>query len=258
MAVNPRLLYGYASSGATASADTTASGYDAANAVEIERATGWKASGTSAGRLILHAGSAITPTGLGICGGNYSAWGTVTLQHSTDGSSWTTFATLSSLPSVDSSQDYYLDFVAAGLTPVAKAWWALRWAAPSAAPELSVFYLGTLVTLLDSPDLPYNEGPVYGINLKESEGRIVNSERVARRRMRFNPTWDVLSAVKDQLLTLTDSEDGPHRPFFWVPMDESGSSTAGRAYLVRYQPLELPIQRLYGHYVLALPMLEEV
>ncbi len=121
-----------------------------------------------------------------------------------------------------------------------------------------MFYLGSLVTLSDSPDLPYDEGPLYGVNLAASEGRVNNAERVARRRMKFLPTWDVLSAVKDQLLALTDSEDGPLRPYFWIPMDESGSSVAGRAYLVRYNEGENLVRRLYGHYVLGLPMTEEV
>lgn len=256
MAVNPRILYGYASSdmAATVSPAGTASGYDPANVVALERATGWKASDTTSRRLILHAGAAIQPSGLGICGGNYSVWGTTNLQYSSDGSSWTTQVALSSLPSVDYLQDYFATLTAAP----SRAWWALQWTAPSAAPDLAVFYLGTLVTLSDSPDLPYDEGPLYGVNLKMSEGQINNAERVARRRMKFLPTWDVLSAVKDQLLTLTDSEDGPYRPFFWVPMDESGSSTQGRAYLVRYQAGENLIRRLYGHYKLGLPMVEEV
>lgn len=258
--INPRLIYGYLSDGATATADSTASGdYDPSNAVALERATLWRAGGTGTQRLLLHAGSAIAPSGLAICGGNYSAWGTTKLEYSDTGlaGSWTTQLTLSGLGSLsDSAQDYFAKLTSAP----SKAWWSLLWSAPSAAPELSVFYLGTLVTLAEAQTYPIKDGPVFGVNMKESEGRIVNAEQVARTRMRFNPMFEQCGVTLEaQILALLMSEGGPLRPYFWVPMDESGSNDYGRAYLVRYQGMEFIPERIFADpWNTALPMLEEV
>lgn len=254
--VGPRLLYGYATDGAAATADSTASGYSAVNAVPIERVTTWKSGGTTAQRLMLQSAAAFVPTGLGICGGNYSAWGVTKLQWSDDGTTWTTHQTLGGLPGTNSTQDYFSTVTGAP----SKSRWALRWDAPTAAPEVALFYLGTLVTLSDSYTYPYEEADKFGVDVQVSEGEIVQSEEVARVRARFLLNFGPsLLAAKEQARTVLRSEGGPLRPFFFVPIDETGSSVEGRAYLVRYQPGEFAWRRIYAlPHEFALPLLEEV
>lgn len=247
---------GYLSDLAAASAVSTASGYDPKNAVSLARGTTWKAGGTSGERLILNTGSAIAPTFLGIANANWSAWGTTKLQHSTDGSTWVDFLTLSSLPSVDALHDYFSKLTAAP----SRSWWALYWASPSAAPEVGVFYLGTYTELTKNPAYGAVREPIFNVARRASEGRVIVAEKTARILTRFILSWPTNTAAEsDQIENLILGEDGPLRPFWYVPIDESGSSTAGRAYLVRYEPLTLAIRRRFqSRYELGLTLLEEV
>ncbi len=257
--VNARFGYGYLSGSATGSADSTASGYDAANAVALDRGTTWLSGGTSDQRLILNCGSAVTPTFLGIAGGNWSVWGTVTFQYSTTGlaGSWTTQQTLSGLGArTDSIEDYYEKVTAAP----SKQFWCLHWSAPSAAPEVACFYLGTLATLTENYAFPAEEQDVFNVDTQTTEGKVVMAEETARRLARWPLLWDVVtSTTRDTLRTIVRSEGGPKRPFWFAPVDESTSNDYGLAYLVRYEPSILSMKRPYtGIYEVALPLLEEV
>lgn len=257
--VGPRLLYGYASSGATMTADYTATGYAAENAVALDRGTSWKSSGTADQRLILHAGSSITPTGLAVSAGNYSGWGTTTLEYSTTGlaGSWTSQTTLTGIGSrTDSIEDYYIKLTGAP----AKPYWALHWAAPSAAPEVAVFYLGTLTTLADNYDFPSEGSDVFGVDVQTSEGQVVVTERVARYRERFLLKFGVTTlSMRDTVRTILKTENGPLRPFYFAPIDESTTNDYGRAYLVRFEPMAFGWRRLYSDPTeFSVPLLEEV
>lgn len=249
--------YGYSSEGATGSATLTASGYSATNVVDLARGTTWLSSGTTASqKLILDLGSAKTPTFLGLANCNWSVWGTTKLRHSPDGATWTDFLTLSGLPSVDSVQDWAAILTAAP----SRQWWCLEWAAPSAAPEVGVFYLGTAVTLTKNPSYPTIDEDVYGVARESSEGGVVVAEELHRRLARFDLVWDPCdSTERDEILTVIRSEGGPLRPFWMIPIDESGSSSSGRAYLVRYAPTTQAVRRRFlNTYSLGLPLLEEV
>ena len=257
MSVNARLGYGYLTDGATASATVTASGYSASNAVVLDRSTSWKGTGTSAQRLMLNTPSAITPTFLGICGGNYSVWGTTVLQRSDDGVTWTNYLTLTGHASrTDTVQDYFEDLTAAPT----KSWWCLYWAAPTAAPEVAVFYLGTVAILTDNYSFPVKEMDVYNVDVQSTEGRILQREQVARRLVRWVLTWTVISStLKETIRTIIQSEGGNLRPFWFVPADETTSNTYGRAYLVGYEPPAFGIDRAFTEiYEVVLPLLEEV
>lgn len=232
MSKRVQLLGSYLSDAATATSSTgSAAGYDPQAVVEIERATGWKAPSTAAVRLILNLGSAKSPTGLGLVGGNWSAWGTVKVQHSTDGTgigagAWTDAATLSGLPA--DTVDYF-----ASLTTASRQYWCLYWAAPSAAPELDVFYLGTLT------ELP--ENPLIGSAAAEDEDNVaeekatsgaIHAEEFGRMVETLAVSWRLTTA---QFLTLRAlfRTEGRKRPFFWIPRDDSGSGASGQAFLMR-------------------------
>jgi hypothetical protein len=251
------MIYGYSSNGASGSATVTAAGYDADNSVALDRGTTWKGVGTSAQRLILHTGAAIAPTALAIAGGNYSVWGTTVLQHSTDGSSWTTLDTLLGLGSLtDSVQDYYWKIS----SPTSKSWWCLYWSAPSAAPEVALFYLGTLATMIENYSFPTEERDVYNVDIQQTEGKVIVGEQTARYLMLWVLGWTpTISTVRDQVRAIIQSEGGPLRPFWFVPVDESTSNDYGRAYLVRYQTSTFAIRREFtGIYEFVVTLLEEV
>lgn len=255
MSKNIRFGYGYLSENAAATADSTASGYDPLDAVALERAIGWKSGGTSSQRLKFHMASAITPTFLGIAAGNYSAWGTVNLQHSSDGSAWTTIGlALSNFPSTDSSQDYFSEIAAAP----SRAWWALQWTGPSAAPEVGVFYLGTKVELAANDDVPGTEIDVYGVDERDTAGGIKRRNQVHRRLRRDVLAFGQNSTFRDSVRDVIRGEGGPLRPFWYVPLDESTSNTSGRAYLVGYEAPTLEVKRRFSKYGFTVPLLEEV
>lgn len=240
--VNLRLLGGYMTKNATATADFTAAGYFASNAVNLERNVTWKSSGTGAAQLLkLNTTASITPTGLGIANGNYSKWGTTKLRHSTDGSSWTDFLTLSGFPA--DGLDYYTKLTGAP----SKAWWALQFGSPSAAPEVGIFYLGELTTLLRNPSYPMQTYDVWTSELDDSEGLITVAEDLASRDLiAADLTWrKTPQSVVTQIRTFMQGERGNRRPFFYVPIDEAGSNDYGRAYVVRARAKRLAANRLH-------------
>lgn len=248
----------YLSEGASASANGTAAGYAAANAVALDRGSTWKADGTSSEWLALDLGSAKTPTFLGIANANFTKWTSAKLQHSSDGSAWTDFLDpLPSLPAVDSTQDYWVTLTAAP----SRQHWRIFFTTVTAAPELALFYLGTQTLLSKNP--AYGEAveeDVFNVAREKSEGEVLVAEETARRLARFDYVWPTQTAAeRDEIRDFIRIEGGPLRPFFFVPIDESGSSTAGRAYLVRYEPLSLAVRRkFHARYSMGFSLLEEV
>ncbi len=236
MSRNIRLLGGYLTKDAVATADTTVTGYDAKNAVVLDRNTTWKATNTSAVRLKYHTAAFITPTGLGIAMSNWSAYGTCKLQHSTDGASWTDFFTLTGLPPTDYDNDYFAKLTSAP----SKEWWALYWAAPSAAPEVGLFYLGALTELARNDTYPRDEIDNWNTDLDKSEGGILVAEDTSRDTFSVDMNWKhSLPAERDTFRAFLATERGPRRPFFFALQDETGSTDAGRAYLMRARAPQL-------------------
>jgi hypothetical protein len=253
---NVRLIGGYQSKNAVATATATAAGYDPQNAVGLKRGSRWKGVGTSAQRLIIHTTAAIAPTALAIAAGNYSQWGTTKLQHGTDATTWTDFLTLSSLPSVDTLRDYY----AALTSAPSKEWWALYWAAPSAAPEVGIFYLGAHTVLTYNPDIGMPNRYRFGVQSSDADDGSVVAETWARRRLGLDMKWSVVeTAAKNQLGDFLDGEGGSARPFWFVPRDDAAAVAAGRAYLVRKQGVEFEHDEIFTDlWDMNLSILEEV
>jgi hypothetical protein len=226
MSKRVQFLGSYLSDGATASSSTgSAAGYDPQAVVELERATGWKAPSTAAVRLILDLGSAKSPTGVGIVGGNYSAWGTTNLQHSPDGTTWTTSEALTGFPA--DGLDYFAD-----VASISRRYWCLHWAAPSAAPEVDVFYLGTLTELPENPLLGAPGEDEDNVLEEKTTSGSINSEEFGRMVETLGLSWRLTAANFATVRALFRAERRA-RPFFWVPRDDSGSGASGQAYLVR-------------------------
>lgn len=227
MSKRVQFLGSYLSDGATAASSTgSASGYDVQAVVEIERATGWKAPSTAAVRLSLNLGTAKSPSGLGIVGGNYSAWGTTKLQHSPDGTTWTDAATLTGFPA--DALDYF-----SSVTAIARQHWALYWAAPTAAPELDVFYLGTLTELPENPLLgSATADDEDNVSEEKATSGAIHAEEFGRMVETLGLGWDLTLANFLVVRGLFRTERRL-RPFFWIPRDDVGSGVSGQAFLVR-------------------------
>ena len=251
------LGYGSLQGAASATATSTAAGYQPANPTTLARGTTWKAGASGDQSLVYEFGSAITPTFLGVANANWSKFGAgARLRHSNDGVSWTNYYTLASLPSTDFLEDFFAILTAAPARP----WWSLQFPASSAAVEIGIFYLGYQLTLAKNPSYGAIEEDVYNVELDRSEGRVVVADRAARRLSRFEMAWERGKVTdRDEVRTILRGEDGPRRPFWFVPIDESGSSTAGRGYIGRMVPLSFPVRRkFFDRYEYGLNFLEEV
>ena len=142
----------------------------------------------------------------------------------------TSAGTLSVGSLTDYTQDFYMT-----VSSISRRYWKLAWASTTAAPELSVFYLGTLATLGTNYEFPFEGSDVYGVDVQQSEGRILTAEQVARRRERFPLEFMSLTSTDaDAMRAIIQSEGGPLRPFFFplpwsVPAAFENSSTARRS-----------------------------
>lgn len=228
MSKNVQLLGSYLSEGATAASTTgSASGYDVQSVVGLDRSVGWKAPSSATVRLSLNLGSAKTPTGVGLVGGNWSEWGTTLLRYSSDGSSWTTLLTLTGFPADE------FDFFSALAGAPSRQYWALEWSAPSAAPELAVFYLGLLTELHENPQLGMGNRDVYNVAEERAASGSIQAEEFGRRVERLVMAFTGTTAQRNTLRDFLRTERGPRRTFFYIPRDDSGSGTSGQALLGR-------------------------
>ena len=251
MSKRTQLLGGYLSSGAAGTATGTAAGYDAHSTVGLERSTGWLAPSTAAVRLILNLGAAAAPSGLGLAGGNFSGWGTTSLEHSSDGVTWTPFLTLTGFPA-DA-----LDYFAALTAAPSRQYWSLYWAAPSAAPGLAVFYLGTLTELAVNEDLGPEGRDVYNVAEEPAASGAIIAEEYGRRTERFLLKFSGITAAQFLVLRSFVRAEGGKRPFFYIPRFDSGTGASGQAYLVR-AGLEMPwTEEITGIFLTSLAMREE-
>lgn len=226
MAVNVRLIGGYKSELASATASATASGYDVDNVVTLDRTAVWVGVGTSGGSVVLDLGSAKAVSGFGLANHNAQTWTGGILQRSPDNAVWTTVATLSGAAA---DQDYYQTFSSATYQ-----YWKLLCTSSTAAMQVGVFYLGTATTLTYNPDLNPTGEDVYQIERAKSQSGVVIAEQWGRRICRFDMDWSIHeTAAFTETRDFLRTEGGPLRPFFYVPRADSSSPTSGQAFLVR-------------------------
>ena len=251
MAVNVRLIGGYHSENGTATASSTATGYDAANVVPLDRPTKWKSNVTTASWIEIDCGSAVAVTGACIANHNGGGWSGAEVQYY-DGATWQTALALSGL---SSTADHYATF-----SVQTRQRWRIYTSGATAAMEVGVFYLGTATTLSKNPSYGSTEGDVFNVESARATSGAIVSEKYGRRIARFELPFDrENSTLKGEIRDFIREEDGPLRPFFYVPADESGSSVQGVAYMVRMDSLSLVHTRLFNNvYQTKLVLLEEV
>lgn len=230
MATNVRLIGGYLSDLASATASSTASGYDPANAVTLDRSSLWVAGGTSSVTLTFDCGATVSNvSGFGIANHNGSAWSTITIRGSTDNFA-ASDVSLKTISGIVSGQDYYAE-----VTPTsAYRYFRLAISSATSAPQVGIFYVGTTETLTYNPWVGMPDGPKWHVEKKQAQSGAVVAEQWGRAVKVIRMKWgSVETAAKDELVNFLDEEGGPLRPFFYVPREDSTTTTQGRAYLVR-------------------------
>jgi hypothetical protein len=252
MAVNVRLIGSYLSDLATATASSTAAGYDVKNAVILDRSSVWKAGGTSSVTLTLDLGSAVSVSAACIANHNGSGWTTPKLRRSSDN---VTYTDVAALTSITTGEDYYTTFGA-----ISYRYWRIEIASASAAPQVGIFYLGTATTLTDNPWIGQGNADVYNVERASAQSGAIVAEQWGRRLIQTKMEWGIATtAAKDQLRDFLRTEGGPLRPFWYVPREDATTPTYGRAYLVRMQDGSFQTQEVFGGlHSMGVTLLEEV
>ncbi len=257
MAKRVQWLSGYLSEGAAATASTTATGYDAANAVLLVRTSLWVATGATSQWLKFDLGLAKSITGVGLAGSNLSKWtggSAPTLQRSSDGSSWTDVVTLDATL-VGTDQDYFHVFGA-----LSYQYWRVNVPNATEPPFIGVFYLGTATELNSNPKIGFEEADVPNVEIARAASGATVAEKFGRTIHRVGFEWENdPRANRDQIRSLLSAEGQTLRPFFYCPRDDAGSGAKGRGYFVRmvdgsYESAE-SFNNIFDHSV---TLLEEV
>ena len=255
MAYNVRLVGSFLSDLATATATSTAAGYDVDNVVGLDRTAVWIAGGTGAINLTLDLGSAETVSAVCIANHNGHLWTGGALHASTDnfGASDVTVATFSGMAS---GEDYYHVF-----SGVSYRYWRIvtTGSSPSAM-QVGIFYLGLSTELTLNPWIGAESEDVYNVERATAQSGAIVAEQWGRRLIRESMRWDVVAtAVKDQLRDFLRIEGGSLRPFWYIPRADSSSPVSGRAYLVRMELGGFKVQEIFsGLWSMALAFREEV
>ena len=161
---------------ATLSSSATASGYILQSILDQRPYKYWKANAAGTNYIAAHFGSAQLITGIGISGHNLSSTGsTIYIEHSSDGSSWTTDTSLA--PSSDDT--FMLSF-----TGTTEAYWRIRIVNSSGSPMIAVLYFGTPFQFPYPPDAqltPFSEAIISDFEeSKEGQplGAVVKNSKV--------------------------------------------------------------------------------
>lgn len=118
--------------GATLTASSAASGFEAVNATTWDTYSAWQPTSTSAQSYTIDLGSAASLDSFGIAGHNlFSCGATVELQHSPDGATWTTVV---SAITVASDEPLFRRFAA-----VSKRYWKLNFTSTSIFTIANIF-----------------------------------------------------------------------------------------------------------------------
>ena len=254
MATNVRLIGGYDSDLATATSSSgTASGYDVTNVVTLDRSSLWVSSVTTSIVLHLDFGSAKTINCFALANHNGGGWTTALLQTSPDNSAWTTKVTLSGMTS---GYDWYGEFDPA----VSVQYVRLTIASATAAPQVGIFYAGDRTTLTYNPWIGFDSDDVYNVEKKAAQSGAVVAEQWGRQLTRYGMRWEVVeTTAKDQLRDFLRTEGGPLRPFFYVPREDSTTTTQGRAYVVRMVDESFRAKEIFGGlWAMSVDLQEEV
>jgi hypothetical protein len=255
MAQNVRLIGSYKSDLASASATSTAAGYDVDNVVVLDRNSIWVAGGTGAINLTLDLGSAKSVSAVGIANHNGHLWTGGVLRASTDNfaASNDLIATFSGM--ADGS-DYYHAFNSASYQ-----YWRIATTSSTSAMQVGIFYLGLSTVLTQNPDIGMATEDVYNVERAVAQSGAIVAEQWGRRLLRPNLVWSsgVTTAAKDELRDFLRTEGGPLRPFWYVPLETSTTPVNGRGYLVRLVPNTFRTVEIFtGLWGMAAELLEEV
>ena len=240
---NVKFIYNNLADKVTVSASSEATGFPAENAVDMSRATQWKSDAEATITLTVDLGAATAATGIGVANHNLGTLDddgyTVELKGSTDNFSGSDVLVKTLSPAADDA-DYYATFGS-----VSYRYWRIKAAkgGGTLAGEVGEFYLGTATELANNPDTGggFTDQPVAqtvtsrsmsGLAVVKKLGRITRSISMPFTK-RVTAEWTVVEA-------LHASQDGPFKPLFYVPRNDSAATTEGDAYMVRFADPVLP------------------
>ncbi len=193
-------------------ATNTATDYDVAHLVDRRPYTFWKASAAGTLYLTANLGEAVAADALGLVGHNFgTAEAAVTLQHSANGTDWTTVVTEFE-PATDRA-------IMKTFTSVSKQYWRLKIVTASVAPYLAVMFIGAR---LDFPRYVLGEfdpGPerLYVTSATSKAGyplgatlRYVGHD-ISVSFQNLTDTW-----VRNTFKPVWDEHLSQLKPFFWA------------------------------------------
>jgi hypothetical protein len=240
--INVRLIYGHLTDKVTVTASSEATGFPAENAVDLSRSTQWKGTAEATITLTVDLGAATAATGLGVANHNLGTLATdgytIELKGSTDDFAISDVLVKTLAPADD--DDYFATFGS-----VSYRYWRIKAAkgGGTLTGEVGEFYLGTAVTLAGNPDTGggFTDEPMAQTLMSQSLSGVATVKKTGRITRavsmpftnRVTAEWTVIEAIHA-------SQNGPYKPLFYVPRNDSAAPTEGDAYMVRLADALMP------------------
>jgi len=239
--INVRLIYGHLTDKVTVTGSSEATGFPAENAVDLSRSTQWKCNTTGDQTLTVDLGSAQAVTGLGLANHNLGTMDTggytVTLRYSTD--NFVGDDNIAKTLVLADDSDYFATF--GSLT---KRYWQLKViTGTGTSMEVGEFYLGTAKTLANNPDTggAFTDQPTAQTLMSQSLSGVATVKKTGRiTRAISMPFTERVTAEWTVIEAIHASQDGPFKPLFYVPRNDSAAPTEGDAYMVRLTDALMP------------------
>lgn len=239
--INVRMIYGHLTDKVTVTGSSEATGFPAESAVDLSRSTQWKCNTTGDQTLTVDLGSAKEVTGLGLANHNLGTLDTggytVELRWSID--NFGSDDNLAKTLVLADDDDYFATFGA-----LTKRYWRLKvHTGTGTAMEVGEFYLGTATTLAGNPDTggAFTDQPTAQTLMSRSPSGVATVKKLGRITRAISlPFTKRVTAEWTVIETIHASQDGPYKPLFYVPRNDSAAPTEGDAYFVRFTDALLP------------------
>jgi hypothetical protein len=216
-----------------ATASTTQTGLSANSVTDHDRGTIWKATATGTQWVRVDLGAAYPITGLGIANHNLNAIaGAKTLRASTDNfvGSDVSIATLAPTATATDT-DYYHSFTSASYR-----YWEVRIGVGGGDPFpfIGEVFLGTIVAATINQDIGFEDGYTWPQRFAEGEDGALHVNVTGRRVITASMEWGVSQIAAMQVLEQVQLwGQGRGNPYFYIPLQSTGGTAYGRAYMVR-------------------------
>lgn len=210
--MNPVILFDNIVTLGTLSAAYTASGYDVAHIKDFRPYTLWKGTTASPQYVTVNCGSARAADALGICGHNLKTINaTVSVENSTNGSTWTTVLA----GFVPASDDALIRLFSTDT----KQYWRIKIAGHTAAPYMGVAVLGPRITFPcppDTPHTPFDQGIETATEVSETGNLLGSVVRTKPYLLEAGFSLVTRTWAFDTFKPFWDTHGSLLKPFFWA------------------------------------------